>query len=97
MKWYHKKDHISLNASILNFDHKKMEKKSSAMNNQIPCEFTRRDGVARVAEVFDILGKITPIISGFKYDLRTLIPRKLDWDDKIPNDLQALGSQTGLG
>ena len=46
--------------------------------------------------MFDILGKITPIISGFKYDLRTLISRKLDWDDKIPNDLQALGSQTGL-
>ena len=22
---------------------------------------------------------------------------KLDWDYKIPNDLQALGSQTGLG
>ena len=22
---------------------------------------------------------------------------KLDWDDKIPNDFQALGSQTGLG
>ena len=21
---------------------------------------------------------------------------KLDWDDKIPNDLQALGSQTGM-
>ena len=22
---------------------------------------------------------------------------KLDWDDKIPNDLQALGPETGLG
>ena len=78
-----------MNASILNFDHKKKGKKSSAMNNQT-CEFTRRDCVARVAEVFDILGKIIPIISGFKYDLRTLISRKLDWDDKIPTDLQAL-------
>ena len=78
-----------MNASILNFDHKKKGKKSSAMNNQ-NCEFTRRDCVARVAEGFDILGKITPIISGFKYDLRTLISRKLDWDDKIPTDLQAL-------
>ena len=29
-------------------------------------------------------------MSGLKYDLRSLTRRKLDWDDKVPNDLQAL-------
>ena len=31
------------------------------------------------------------------YKQKGFIGLKLDWDDKIPNDLQALGSQTGLG
>ena len=90
MKWYPKEDCISLNTIILNFDYKKRGKKSSAMNNKVPPDFTRKDCVARVAEVFDILGKVTPIMSSFKYDLRTLISRKLEWDDQIPNDLRSL-------
>ena len=65
-------------------------KKSEAKNDLIPKAFTRRDCVGKVAEVFDLLGKATPIMSGLKYDRRSMTRRKLDWDDKVPNDLQAL-------
>ena len=61
-----------------------------AMNDQIPKAFTKRDCVGKVAEVFDLLGKDTPITSGLKCDLMSVTQRKLDWDDKVPNDLQAL-------
>ena len=31
---------------------------------------------------------ITPITAAMKLDLHTLVQRKLNWDDKIPNDLR---------
>ena len=37
-----------------------------------------------------MLGKVTPITCGFKLDLRTLVNRRLDWDDPILEDLKAL-------
>ena len=64
--------------------------KKPSGNNQIPDKFTRRQCIGNVAEVFDLLGKVTPLTCGFKLDLRTLVNRKLDWDDHIPNDLKAL-------
>ena len=63
-------------------------KKSLDKVNQIPKEFTRRDCVGKVAEVFDILGRTTPLICSMKLDLRELVIRRLDWDDKIPDDLR---------
>ena len=38
--------------------------------------------------MYDLLGKVTPIIAPMKLDLRTLVQRKLSWDDKIPFDLR---------
>ena len=58
--------------------------------NIIPEKFTRRQCVGKVAEVHDLLGKASPIIGAFKLDLRELTNIKLDWDDKIPNELRAL-------
>ena len=89
MKWFSKEDKISLNCSNLNFARKHRGKKPSN-NNQIPDKFTRRQCVGKVAEVFDLLGKVTPITCGFKLDLRTLVNRRLDRDDPIPDDLKAL-------
>ena len=91
MKWFSKEDLIILDTTNLNFNRKTRGKKSEAMNDQIPKAFTKKDCVGKVAEVFDLLGKATPIISGLKCDLRSLTQRKLDGDDKVPNDLQVLG------
>ena len=61
IKWFSKDDTISLDISELNFAKKHRGKKPAITSNDIPSEFTRRDCVGRVAEVFDILGKATPI------------------------------------
>ena len=60
------------------------------MKGLIPEEFTKRDCVGKVAEIFDILGKITPNTGSMKLDLSELTNRKLDWDDKIPEDLKQI-------
>ena len=56
----------------------------------IPENFTRRDCAGKVAEIFDLLGKITPITAGLKLDLSELSKRNLDWDDYVPDDLKNL-------
>ena len=86
-KWFSKEDKISLDTGNINFAKKHRGKKPPG-NNQIPDKFTRRQCVGKVAEGFDLLGKVTPLTCGFKLDLRTLVNRKLDWDDYIPNDLK---------
>ena len=90
MKWNTKADKISLETGDLNFLKKQRGKKSPASNNQIPPEFTRKDCVSKVAEIFDLVGKATPITSSMKLDLRTLVNRKLDWDDRVPSDLKKI-------
>ena len=42
--------------------------------------------MSRVAEIFDPLGKMTPVC-GLKLDISELSARKLDWDDVIPDNL----------
>ena len=46
--------------------------------------------MSRVAEIFDPLGKMTPIVCGLKLDISELSTRKLDWDDVIPDDLRKI-------
>ena len=44
--------------------------------------------MGKVAEIFDLIGKITPITAGLKLDLRELTVRNVDWDDHVPEDLK---------
>ncbi|MEM7375585.1 MAG: hypothetical protein AAF587_43730 [Bacteroidota bacterium] len=89
MKWYPKQDLISLDIGELNFAKKSRGKKPTSQNTKdIPIKLTRRQCVAKVAEVYDITGKITPITAGMKLDLHHLIERGLQWDDQIPDDLR---------
>lgn len=90
MKWYPKDDELSLNISNLNFAKKYKGKKPVNETKAIPLKLTRRQCVAKVAEIFDITGKLTPITASMKLDLHELITRKLDWDDCIPDDLRPI-------
>ena len=90
MKWYSKEDKISLNIGELNFAKKLRGKKPSSSINQIPEKLTRRHCVAKVAEIFDISGKLTPITAAMKLDLHELVLRKLDWDDVVPDTLRPI-------
>ena len=66
-----------------------MEKKASLPeNSSIPERLTRRHCVSKVAELYDLTGKITPITAAMKLDLHNLIQRNLHWDDLIPDNLR---------
>ena len=56
----------------------------------VPEVLTRRDCVGKLSEIFDPLVRVTPITCGIKVDINELTSRKLDWDDKIPDDLRKM-------
>ena len=56
----------------------------------VPFNLTKRQCVSKVAEVFDLTGKITPITATMKLNLHTLIERGLSWDDRIPDNLKPI-------
>ena len=87
---------LSLNLSELNFSKKQWGKKKENLNSFLPGKFTRRDRASRAAEVFDLLGRFTPITTGIKLDLSDLSLRGLDWDDQIPNNLISQKQYCGL-
>ena len=84
MKWVPKKDLLALDIGELNFA------KPVQYQNIIPSKFTRRNYVSKVAEIFELTGKITPITGAMKMDLQTLVKRGLSWDDVIPDDLRSV-------
>ena len=90
MKWYPKKDLMSLDISELNFAKKNRGKKPSQHQNVIPTRLTRRHCKSKVAEIFDLTGKITPITATMKMDLHNLVERRLNWDDVLPDELRPI-------
>ena len=90
MKWFPKNDELSLRIQELNFAPKRRGKKNRETMNVIPKVLTRRHCSSKVAEIFDILGKIAPLVAAMKIDLRDLCDRQLDWDDPIPDELLSL-------
>ena len=89
-KWYVKSDMVSLNIGDLNFAKKCRGKKPTNQINVIPSKLTRRHCASKVAEMFDLTGKVSPLIASMKIDLQDLVQRKLDWDDVIPEALRPL-------
>ena len=91
MKWNSEDDELQLDIGELNFSKKQRGKKNvTETSNEIPVHLTRRHCVGKVSEIFDITGKVTPITASMKLDLHTLVERKLDWDDKVPDDLRPI-------
>ena len=90
MKWFPKEDIVLLEMGELNFAKKQRGKKPVQERNTTPFNLTRRQCVSKVAEMFDLTGKITPITKTMKLDLRTLVERGLSWDDRIPDDLKPI-------
>ena len=88
LKWFPKDDMPFLNIGDLNFAKRQRGKKPTGKVNVIPEKLTKRDCVSKVGEIYDLLGKITPITASFKLDLRDLSSLKLDWDDYISEELQ---------
>ena len=87
-KWYPEEDKVSLHISDLNFSKKLRGKKNMNVNNKIPEILTRRDCVGKVAEIFDLTGRATPIVASMKLSLVDLVDNNLNWDDTLPNELK---------
>ena len=87
MKWFPALDVLSLKIGDLNFGKKVRGKKSVQLAGLIPDEFTRTDCAARVGEIFDLNGRVAPLIAEMKLDLRDLCKKGLDWKDCVPVDL----------
>ena len=77
MKWFPKLDVLSLNIGEWNFGKKNRGKKSTQLEGLLPDKLTKRYCAGRIAEIFDLLGKFTPIKAGLKLDLSELFKRKL--------------------
>ena len=89
LKWFPHKDEISLDVQQLNFA-KKSRGRKPTLQSTIPKDLTRRQCVAKVAELYDITGLITPIVATMKMDLHDLVNRKMDWDDVLPDNIRSL-------
>ena len=88
MNWFPKEEVLQLSTGETSFDKKRRGKRNNDKAGIIPDELTKRQCVGKIAEIFDLTGKITPIVAGMKLDIRTLNQRKLQWDDVVPNDLR---------
>ena len=89
LKWYPQEDEIALDVQQLNFA-KKSRGRKPTLQSTIPKDLTRRQCVAKVAELYDITGLITPIVATMKLDLHDLVTRKMDWDDILPDNIRNL-------
>ena len=89
-KWYSTEDELQLDIGELNFTKKLCGKKSVDRNYVIPKILTRRHCVSKVAEIFDLTVKITPITANMKLDLHILVQRGLGCDDQLPNELREI-------
>ena len=87
LKFSPKEDKINLKIPELNFN-KKIRGRKLEIKGKFCINFTRKNCVSRVHEVFDPLGIFVPVTSGFKLDMHELTTRKLAWDDVIPDDLR---------
>ena len=88
--WFSLGDSISLNIGELNFARKNRRRKSNSTSGIIPEDLMMRDCAGKVGEIWDPLGRLTPIVAGMQLDIHELHTRKLDWDDKIPHDLRKI-------
>jgi hypothetical protein len=85
LKWYSKEDKISINVPESKFAKKFSE--SFKMSGKFSGKLTRKNCASRVGEIYDPIGRVTPLTSGLKLDLHDLVLKKLDWDDEIPESL----------
>ena len=91
MVWFSEDDVLQLNIDELNFADKVRGKTPTEKVKVMPERLTRRQCASKVAEIFDLTGKITPITAGMKMDLHDLTSiKELQWADAIPDNLRGV-------
>ena len=90
-RWDPKNDTISFDIQDVNFAKKKRGKKETSSEGIVPEKLTRTHCASRTGEIFDISGKISPIVATFKLSLHELAcTYKLKWDDVLPDNLRSV-------
>ena len=90
-KWNSEEDTIQLDIGELNFASKQRGKKTETDEaKRVPKILTRKHCQGKVAEIFDIVGKLTPITAGFKLDLHDFVDHGVQWKEKIPDEFRPL-------
>ena len=51
----------------------------------VPQKLTRRKVASKLASVYDLLGKFSPLMAGLKVDLRLVVKNTEGWDDAMPS------------
>ena len=96
--WYPKLDVYRLNIPSLYFGKKKRGKVPSNIeiyNGSMPIEdftpakITRRQCAGVVARVWDIMGKVAPVLLKLRHDLRRLIVSNPEWDSPLTMEIRA--------
>ena len=86
-QWISETDLICIVYGPLSFAERiRGRRKKDAKAHEIPEELVRRICLGKVHELFDLSGLVTPIMAGFKLDLRVLFKNGLGWDDPIPSE-----------
>ena len=58
------------------------------MESFVPNPLTRRQAASKLGSIWDILGKLAPLMNGIKLDLRETFKQTEDWDQGMPSDLR---------
>ena len=91
MQWYSEEDVIRFNLQGLNFVKKQRGKRIiTDSSSVVPEKLTKRILCGKVGEIFDLTGKIAPIIAHMKLDLRKITSLQLGWDDAIPDSFRPI-------
>ena len=65
MNWFPKEDVLQLSTGEMSFDKKRRGERNNEKRGIIPEELTKRQCVGKIAEIFDLTGKISPIVAGY--------------------------------
>ena len=55
----------------------------------VPIKLTRRKIASKVASIYDLLGKLSPIFAGLKADLSNVVKTTSGWDDIVSSDIRS--------
>ena len=97
MKWYPQLDLLELQIPMLHFSRKLRGRlvvgtqvfEGSMMDDLekfVPKKLTRRIVFSKNHSIFDPLGKLAPVMSILKVDLREAVKQTEGWDDPVPEE-----------
>ena len=59
------------------------------MDSFIPKKLTRRKIASKVASIFDLMGKLAPVLAGLKVDLKDVVKITAGWDDSVDANIRS--------